>query len=84
MGGKNGLKTIMPGNKAIGLMVVRGFGLDLTFTPVFDSKVYAFLICLSMTVVGGTLDFLTSEGLKALERQKQPGESMPQGEPAHG
>ena len=106
MGGKNGLKTIMPGNKAIGLMVVRGFGLfltvsgmvgialiagplnhilkDLTFTPVFDSKVYAFLICLSMTVIGGAMDFLTNEGLKALERQEQPGESIPRGEPARG
>jgi hypothetical protein len=106
MGGNTGLKSIMPGNKAIGLMVVRGFGLfltvsgmvgialiagplnhilkDLTFTPIFDSKLYAFLICLSMTVVGGALDFFTNEGLKALERQKMSSESIPRGEPARG
>jgi len=43
---------------------------DLTFTPVFDSKVYAFLLCLLMAVVGGAIDFFTNEGLKAIERRR--------------
>ena len=40
---------------------------DLTFTPVFESKVYAFLLCLLMAVVGGALDFFANLGLKAIE-----------------
>ena len=90
MSEKTGLKSIIPGKKAIGLMVLRGFGLfltvsgmvgmtlilgpldrivqDLTFTPVFDSKLYAFLLCLLLAVIGGAIDFLTNEGLKALEK----------------
>jgi hypothetical protein len=40
---------------------------DLTFTPIFDSKGYAFLFCLLMAVVGGALDFLANLGLKRLE-----------------
>ena len=90
MSEKRGLKSIIPGGKAIGLMVLRGFGLfltisgmagitlllgpldriitDLSFTPVFDSKIYAFLLCLLMAVIGGAIDFLTNEGLKALEK----------------
>jgi hypothetical protein len=92
MESKSGLKSIIPGKKEIGLMVLRGFGLfltvsgmagialvvgplnhvvtDLTFTPVFESKVYAFLLCLLMAVIGGAIDFLTNEGLKAIERQR--------------
>jgi hypothetical protein len=92
MESESGLKSIVPGKKAIGLMVLRGFGLfltvsgmagialvvgplnhvvtDLTFTPVFESKVYAFLLCLLMAVIGGAIDFLTNEGLKAIERQR--------------
>lgn len=38
-----------------------------TFTPIFDSKVYAFLICLAMAVVGGALDFGANLGLKKIE-----------------
>ena len=90
MNGKTGLKSIIPGKKAVGLMVLRGFGLfltisgmvgitlvvgplshivqDLTFTPVFDSKIYAFLLCLLLAVIGGAIDFFTNEGLKALEK----------------
>ena len=81
-------KSIIPSGKAIGFMVIRGFGLffsvagmtgialvlgplnhilqDLTFTPVFDSKVYAFLLCLLMAVVGGALDFAANLGLKRI------------------
>ena len=92
MEGKTGLKSIVPGKNAIGLMVERGFGLfltvsgmvgitlvagplnhilkDMTFTPIFDSKVYAFLLCLLMAVIGGAIDFFTNAGLKALERQR--------------
>jgi len=40
---------------------------DLTFTPIFDSKGYAFLFCLLMAVVGGALDFFANLGLKRLE-----------------
>jgi hypothetical protein len=40
---------------------------DLTFTPVFDSKVYAFLLCLLMAIVGGALDFFANLGIKATE-----------------
>ena len=82
-------KSIIPGWKAIGFMVVRGFGLflsvsgmagiaivlgplnsvvrDLTFTPIFESKAYAFLLCLAMAVVGGALDFVANLGLKSIE-----------------
>ena len=89
MSEKKGIKSIMPGGKAIGFMVIRGFGMflsvsgmvgitlvlgplnsiikDLTFTPVFDSKAYAFLFCFLMTVVGGALDFLANMGLKKVE-----------------
>jgi hypothetical protein len=92
MESKAGLQSIIPGKKAIGLMVLRGFGLfltvsgmagitlvagplnhvltDLTFTPVFESKVYAFLLCLLMAVIGGAIDFFTNEGLKAIEMQR--------------
>jgi hypothetical protein len=90
MNEKTGLESIIPGKKAIGLMVLRGFGLfltisgmvgmtlilgplnhiiqDLTFTLVFDSKLYAFLLCLLLAVIGGAIDFLTNEGLKAIEK----------------
>jgi hypothetical protein len=86
--GKSG-KSIIPSGKAIGFMVIRGFGLflsvsgmvgialvlgplnsiikDLTFTLVFDSKGYAFLLCLLMAVVGGALDFVANLGLKRIE-----------------
>lgn len=89
MNKKTGLRSIIPGKKAIGLMVLQGFGLfltvsgmvgltlllgplnhilqDLTFTPVFGSKLYAALSCLSLAVIGGAIDFLTSAGLKSLE-----------------
>ena len=40
---------------------------DLTFTPIFDSKGYAFLFCLLMAVVGGALDFVANLGLKRIE-----------------
>ena len=82
-------KSIIPGWKAIGFMVIRGFGLflsvsgmagialvlgplnsvvrGLTFTPVFESKAYAFLLCLLMAIVGGALDFVGNLGLKAIE-----------------
>jgi len=40
---------------------------DLTFTPIFDSKGYAFLFCLLMAVVGGALDFFANLGLKRIE-----------------
>jgi len=82
-------KSIIPSWKAIGFMVVRGFGMflsvsgmagitlvlgplnsvirDLTFTPIFESKAYAFLLCLAMAVVGGALDFVANLGLKAIE-----------------
>jgi len=89
MGEKKSGKSIIPSGKAIGFMVIRGFGLflsvsgmvgitlvlgplnsvikDLTFTPVFDSKAYAFLLCLLMAVVGGALDFVANLGLKKIE-----------------
>jgi hypothetical protein len=89
MSQKKGIKSIIPSGKAIGFMVVRGFGLflsvsgmagialllgplnsvikDLTFTPVFESKGYAFLFCLLMAVVGGALDFFANIGLKKIE-----------------
>ena len=89
MAQSKGSKPIVPGWKAIGFMVIRGFGLflsvsgmagialvlgplnsvirDLTFTPVFESKAYAFLLCLLMAVVGGALDFVANLGLKAIE-----------------
>jgi hypothetical protein len=89
MSQSKGSKSIIPGGKAIGFMVVRGFGLflsvsgmagialilgplnsvikDLTFTLVFESKVYAFLLCLAMAVVGGALDFVGNLGLKKIE-----------------
>ena len=82
-------KSIIPSWKAIGFMVVRGFGMflsvsgmagitivlgplnsvvrDLTFTPIFESKAYAFLLCLAMAVVGGALDFVANLGLKAID-----------------
>jgi len=82
-------KSIIPSGKAIGFMVIRGFGLflsvsgmagiaivlgplnsvvrDLTFTPIFESKAYAFLLCLAMAVVGGALDFVANLGLKRIE-----------------
>ena len=82
-------RSIIPSGKAIGFMVVRGFGLflsvsgmagialllgplnsvikDLTFTPLFESKAYAFLFCLLMAVAGGALDFVANLGLKAIE-----------------
>lgn len=41
--------------------------IDLTFTPVFDSNAYAFLLCLLMAIVGGALDFFANLGLKATE-----------------
>jgi hypothetical protein len=81
-------KSIIPSWKAIGFMVIRGFGLflsvsgmagiaivlgplnsvvrDLTFTPIFESKAYAFLLCLAMAVVGGALDFVANLGLKRI------------------
>ena len=81
-------KSIIPSGKAIGFMVVKGFGLFLsvsgmvgitfvlgpldrvltapTFTPIFDSKAYAFLLCLAMAVVGGALDFVANLGLKRI------------------
>ena len=84
-----GLKSIIPSWKAIGFMVIRGFGLflsvsgmagiaivlgplnsvvkGLTFTPIFDSKAYDFLLCLAMAVVGGALDSVANLGLKAIE-----------------
>jgi len=40
---------------------------DLTFTPIFESKGYAFLFCLLMAVVGGALDFFANLGLKRIE-----------------
>jgi asparagine N-glycosylation enzyme membrane subunit Stt3 len=86
--GKSG-KSIIPSGKAIGFMVIRGFGLflsvsgmvgitlvlgpldsiikGLTFTPIFESKAYAFLFCLLMAVVGGALDFVANLGLKRIE-----------------
>jgi len=86
--GKSG-KSIIPSGKAIGFMVIRGFGLFLsvsgmvgialvlgpldriltepTFTPIFESKAYAFLFCLLMAVVGGALDFVANLGLKRIE-----------------
>ena len=89
MNKKTGAKSIIPDKKAIGFMVLRGFGLflsvagmagialvlgplnhilqDLTFTPVFESKTYAFLLCLLMAVVGGVMDFVAKLGLKATE-----------------
>jgi hypothetical protein len=89
MSEKKGSKSIIPGWKAIGFMVIRGFGLflsvsgmagialvlgplnsiikDLTFTPIFESKGYAFLFCLLMAVVGGALDFVANLGLKKIE-----------------
>ena len=89
MSQKKGNKSIIPSWKAIGFMVIRGFGLFLsvsgmvgitfvlgplnyiltepTFTPIFDSKTYAFLLCLAMAVVGGALDFVANLGLKRLE-----------------
>ena len=89
MAQSKGSKSIIPGWKAIGFMVVRGFGLflsvsgmagialllgplnsvirDLTFTPIFESKAYAFLLCLAMAVVGGALDFVANLGLKTVE-----------------
>jgi hypothetical protein len=89
MSQSKGSKSIIPSGKAIGFMVIRGFGLflsvsgmagialllgplnsvikDLTFTPVFESKAYAFLLCLLMAVVGGALDFVANLGLKAIE-----------------
>jgi len=88
MSQEKGIKSIIPSGKAIGFMVIRGFGLflsvsgmagialilgpldsvirDLTFTPVFESKVYAFLLCLAMAVVGGALDFVANLGLKRI------------------
>jgi hypothetical protein len=88
MGQSKSGKSIIPSGKAIGFMVVRGFGLflsvsgmvgitlvlgplnsvikGLTITPVFDSKVYAFLLCLAMAVVGGALDFVANLGLKSI------------------
>jgi hypothetical protein len=81
-------ESIIPSGKAIGFMVVRGFGLflsvsgmagiaivlgpldrvvqDITFTPIFESKAYAFLLCLAMAVVGGALDFVANLGLKRI------------------
>jgi len=81
-------KSIIPSGKAIGFMVIRGFGLflsvsgmagialilgpldrvltDPTFTLIFESKVYAFLLCLAMAVVGGALDFVANLGLKRI------------------
>ena len=86
MGQKKGTKSIIPSKKAIGFMVLRGFGLslsvsgmalvagplnhiikDLTFTPVFESKAYAFLLCLLLAIVGGAMDFFANLGLKAVE-----------------
>ena len=89
MNNKTGMKSIIPSKKAIGFMVLRGFGLflsvagmagialiagplnhilkDLTFTPVFESKAYAFLLCLLLAVVGGVMDFVANMGLKAEE-----------------
>ena len=89
MSQSKGSKSIIPSGKAIGFMVVKGFGLflsvsgmagialilgplnsvikDLTFTLVFESKVYAFLLCLAMAVVGGALDFFGNLGLKKIE-----------------
>jgi hypothetical protein len=89
MSQSKGSKSIVPGGKAIGFMVVRGFGLflsvsgmagiaivlgplnsvikDLTFTPVFESKAYAFLLCLLMAIAGGALDFFANIGLKKIE-----------------
>ena len=89
MSEKKGSKSIIPSGKAIGFMVIRGFGLflsvsgmvgitlvlgplnsiikDLTFTPVFDSKAYAFLFCFLRAVVGGALDFAANLGLKKIE-----------------
>lgn len=89
MSQSKGSKSIVPSGKAIGFMVVRGFGLflsvsgmagialvlgplnsvikDLTFTPVFESKAYAFLFCLLMAVAGGALDFFANIGLKKIE-----------------
>ncbi len=89
MSEKKNSKSIIPGWKAIGFMVIRGFGLflsvsgmagialilgplnsvikDLTFNLVFESKVYAFLLCLAMAVVGGALDFVGNLGLKRVE-----------------
>ena len=40
---------------------------DLTFTPIFESKAYAFLLCLLLAIVGGAMDFFANLGLKALE-----------------
>ena len=89
MSQKKGIKSIIPSGKAIGFMVIRGFGLflsvsgmvgitlvagplnsilkDLTFTPIFESKAYAFLFCLLMAVVGGAMDFFANLGLKKIE-----------------
>jgi hypothetical protein len=89
MSQSKGIKSIIPGKKAIGFMVLRGFGLflsvsgmvgialvtgplnsilkDLTFTPIFESKAYAFLFCLLMAVVGGAMDFFANLGLKKIE-----------------
>jgi len=88
MSERKGIKSIIPSGKAIGFMVIRGFGLflsvsgmvgialvlgpldsiikDLTFTPIFESKAYAFLLCLAMAVVGGALDFAANLGLKRI------------------
>ncbi len=43
---------------------------DLTFTLVFDSELYAFLLFLLLAVIGGAIEFLSNEGLKALEKQR--------------
>ncbi len=93
MAQEKGSKSIIPGKKAIGFMVVRGFGMFLSvtgmvgialiigplerivvgleFTPVFDSKAYAFLLCLGICVVGGALDFVANLGLKSIEEKER-------------
>jgi len=84
---KKGERSIVPGKKVIGLMVVRGVGLfltvsglagitlilgplnlvmqDLTFTPIFESELYAFLLCLLMCIIGGAMDYIAHLGLKS-------------------